>query len=94
LFGFVWLFLMPFQVRLAFAADPTGRIAVLVPALQLLGSAFGPLITSLFVTDDDARPVPLVSAGLALVASCLLVVGRRRFDTNGPLQQHPSGEKS
>ena len=94
LFGFVWLFLMPFQVRLAFAADPTGRVAVLVPALQLLGSAFGPLITSLFVTDDDARPVPLVCAGLALVASCLLVVGARRFGKNGPLQQHPSGEKS
>ena len=94
LFGFVWLFLMPFQVRLAFAADPAGRVAVLVPALQLLGSAFGPLLSSLFfVTDDDARPVPLVCAGLALVALCLLVVGRGRFDTKEPLQ-HPSGEKS
>lgn len=95
MFGFVWLFLMPFQVRLAFAADPAGRVAVLVPGLQLLGSAFGPLITSLFfVTNDDARPVPLVCAGLALVASCLLVVGRNRFDTKGPLQQHLSGEQS
>ena len=95
LFGFVWLFLMPFQVRLAFAADPAGRVAVLVPALQLLGSAFGPLITSLFfVTDDDVRPVPLVCAGLALAAVCLLVVGAKLFDTKGPLQQRPAGEKS
>ncbi|HZS23155.1 MAG TPA: hypothetical protein VFA63_19460 [Pseudonocardiaceae bacterium] len=94
LFGFVWLFLMPFQIRLAFAADPTGRVAVLVPALQLLGSAFGPLLTSLFfVTGDDARPVPLVCVGFALVASCLLLAGHSRFGTREPLQ-HSLGEKS
>ena len=94
LFGFVWLFLMPFQIRLGLAADPAGRVAVLVPALQLLGSALGPLLTSLFVTDDNARPVPVVCAGFALVALCLLVVGRSRFDTKEPLQQYASGEKS
>lgn len=93
-FGFVWLFLMPFQIRLALAADPAGRVAVLVPALQLLGSALGPLITSAFVTDDNARPVPLVCASFALVALCLLLVGRSRFDTKEPLQQYASGEKS
>jgi predicted MFS family arabinose efflux permease len=86
-FGFVWLFLMPFQIRLALAADPAGRVAVLVPALQLLGSALGPLVTSAFVTDDNARPVPWVCAGFALVALCLMVVGRNRFDTKEPLQQ-------
>jgi MFS transporter, DHA1 family, inner membrane transport protein len=92
LFGFVWLFQMPFQVRLAFAADPTGRVAVLVPALQLLGVAFGPLLASLlFVTDDNARPVPLVCAGFALVALGLLVLGRGCFGTEESLQ-HPSGE--
>lgn len=94
LFGFVWLFLMPFQIRLGLAADPAGRVAVLIPALQLLGSALGPLLTSLFVTDDNARPVPVVCAGFALVALCLLVVGRSRFDTKEPLQQYASGEKS
>jgi hypothetical protein len=94
LFGFVWLFLMPFQVRLAFAADPVGRVAVLVPALQLLGSAFGPLLASLlFVTDDDARPVPLVCAGFALFALGLLAVGRAAFGTEESVQHHP-GEKT
>jgi hypothetical protein len=101
LFGFVWLFLMPFHVRLAFAADPAGRLAVLVPALQLLGVAFGPLLASLLVTDDDARPVPLVCVGFALVGLFLLVLGRGRFGKDArtwhahrePLQ-HPSGEKS
>jgi hypothetical protein len=86
LFGFVWLFLMPFHVRLAFAADPAGRVAVLVPAVQLLGVAFGPLLASLLVTDDDARPVPLVCTGFALVGLLLLVLGRGRFP-------YPSGEK-
>jgi predicted MFS family arabinose efflux permease len=94
LFGFVWLFLMPFQIRLGLAADPVGRVAVLVPALQLLGSALGPLLTSVFVTDDNARPVPVVCAGFALAALCLLVVGRSRFHTKEPLQQYASGEKS
>ena len=93
-FGFVWMFLMPFQIRLALAADPAGRVAVLVPALQLLGSALGPLVTAVFVTDDNARPVPWICAGFALVALCLLVVGRSRFDTKEPLQQYASGEKS
>lgn len=93
-FGFVWLFLMPFQIRLALAADPAGRIAVLVPALQLLGSALGPLTTSVFVTDENARPVPLVCAGFAFVALCLLVLGRNRFDTKEALQQYAAGEKS
>ena len=94
LFGFVWLFLMPFQIRLGLAADPAGRVAVLIPALQLLGSALGPLLTSLFVTDDNVRPVPWVCTGFALVALCLLMVGRNRFDTKEPLQQYASGEKS
>jgi DHA1 family inner membrane transport protein len=93
-FGFVWLFLMPFQIRLALSADPSGRVAVLVPALQLLGSALGPLVTSAFVTDDNARPVPWVCAGFALVALCLLLGGRSRFDAKEPLQQYASGEKS
>jgi DHA1 family inner membrane transport protein len=84
LFGFVWLFRMPFQVRLAFAADPTGRVAVLVPALQLLGSAFGPLLASLLVvTDDDAHAVPLVCTGFEILALGLLLAGRTLFNGSG-----------
>ena len=80
LFGFVWLFRMPFQVSLAFCADPAGRVAVLVPALQLLGSAFGPLLASLlFVTDDDAHSVPLLCAGFEVIALCLLLASRGLF---------------
>jgi MFS transporter, DHA1 family, inner membrane transport protein len=78
-FGFVWLFVMPFHIRLAFDADPAGRVAVLVPASQLLGVALGPLLASFFVTGDDARPVALVCAGFALAAACLLLAGRLRI---------------
>ena len=75
-FGFIWLFVMPFHVRLALAADPAGRVAMLIPALQLLGVALGPLVAALFVAGDDAHPVPIVCSGFALAAAGLLVLGR------------------
>lgn len=68
-FGFAWLFLMPFHVALAFRIDPKGRVAMLIPAAQLLGSAFGPLTASLIVVGDDASPVPLLSVAFALAAA-------------------------
>jgi len=78
-FGFAWLFLMPFHIRLAFRADAAGRVAVLVPAMQLLGSAFGPLVASLIVTGEDARPVPLVCASFAAMAAVALLAIRANF---------------
>lgn len=78
-FGFAWLFLMPFHVALAFRADAKGRVAVLVPAAQLLGSAFGPLIASLVVTGDDATPVPIVSVCFAATMVALLLFARKRW---------------
>ena len=76
-FGFAWLFLMPFQVALALRADPPGRVAVLIPAAQLIGSAIGPLGASLVVNGDDASPVPFASLAFSLVAIVLTVAGRR-----------------
>jgi len=77
-FGFFWLFMLPFQIGLAFRADPSGRVAGLVPAAQLLGSAFGPLVASFTVHGEDAAAVPLVSASFAIAAGILLVVTRPR----------------
>ncbi|MBV1788478.1 hypothetical protein KQ940_10455 [Marinobacterium sp. D7] len=74
-FGFTWLFIMPFHIVLAFIVDPSGRVAVLVPAAQLLGSAFGPLIVSLAVQDDNALLVPVFSAGFAMLALVLKTLG-------------------
>jgi predicted MFS family arabinose efflux permease len=92
-FGFVWMFLMPFQVRLAFDADAAGRVAVLVPGLQLLGTALGPLCASLFlVSEDDAHSVPWVCAGFALAALCLLIAGRGCFGTRELIQNQKGSE--
>jgi MFS transporter, DHA1 family, inner membrane transport protein len=78
-FGFAWMFLMPFHFSLAFRADPTGRVAMLIPAMQLLGSALGPLVASFVVTGDDASSVLIVSLGFALAAVALLVFGHSAF---------------
>ncbi|MFS2199013.1 SDR family NAD(P)-dependent oxidoreductase [Pseudomonas sp. Pseusp3] len=72
LFGLVYLVLTPFQVRIALSLDPSGRVAVLVPGMQLLGCAFGPLVASQWVAGDYAQPVALVSSGFSLLALVLL----------------------
>ncbi|WP_130617824.1 MFS transporter [Dyella amyloliquefaciens] len=78
LFGFGWLFLMPFHVRLAFDVDPQGRVALLVPAAQLLGSAFGPLTASFSVSGDQVTHIPLVASGFALLVGASLLALRYR----------------
>ena len=55
LFGFFWLFFLPFQVPMANEADPTRQVSVVLPAAQLFGAGSGPLLASFFVTDTDAR---------------------------------------
>jgi NADP-dependent 3-hydroxy acid dehydrogenase YdfG/predicted MFS family arabinose efflux permease len=84
-FGFVWMFLMPFHVGLAFRADGQGRVAVLVPAAQLIGSACGPLLASLLLRGDDPAPVPLVSLGFALAATLLAVWAWRSQRRSAPM---------
>lgn len=81
LFGFVWLFMLPFHIGLAFRADASGRLAGLVPAAQLLGSAFGPLTASFIVEGENAAAVPLLSAGFAMAAAVMLLATRRRIAT-------------
>ena len=73
-FGFMWLFMMPFHVRLAFWVEPTGRFALFGPSLQLLGSALGPLVASMMVGADDASPAAMVSAAFAALSVGLLLI--------------------
>lgn len=74
-FSFTWLFITPFQMRLAFDADGSGRIASLIPAAQVFGIACGPLVASFFVDQEQARSVPLVSAAFAVGAMATLAFG-------------------
>jgi predicted MFS family arabinose efflux permease len=83
-FTFVWLFVAPFQMGLAFAADASGRVAALIPAAQLFGVAFGPLVASFMVEGDEAGAVPLVSAVFAAATVLALLQGvvlRRRVSS-------------
>ncbi len=73
-FGFLWLFLMPFHVRMALRVDPSGRLALIGAALQLLGSALGPLVASTMIQGDDATPAATASAGFAALSVVMLLV--------------------
>ena len=76
-FGFVWLFVLPFLVPMVIEADPTRRAAVLVGGAELLGASLGPLLASFVVTDADARGALAFGAG-ALVLSIAIVLAVQR----------------
>lgn len=82
LFGFLWLFALPFLVPMAIEADPTRRAAVLLGGAQLLGASLGPLFASMLVSDTDARAaLGLGAAALVLfliITAALHRVGRKR----------------
>jgi DHA1 family inner membrane transport protein len=71
-FGFLWLFVLPFQVPLVIAADPSRRAAVLIAGAQLIGSSLGPLAASGLVSDSDVRPVLWLGAGCVVVSAVLM----------------------
>ncbi|MGC1303945.1 MAG: MFS transporter [Caulobacteraceae bacterium] len=68
LFGFFWLFFLPFQVLMAIEADPTRATTMLLPGAQLLGGAAGPALCSLFVTPNDAHGALWVCGACFLAA--------------------------
>jgi len=78
LFGFAWLFMLPFQVDLALQADETKRVAGLVPAAQLLGCAVGPLMASFSVHGEDASAVPALSMTLAAASIVAITLTGRQ----------------
>jgi len=73
LFGFLWLFAMPFQVPILIAADPSRRAAVLIGGAQLIGSSLGPFVAALLVSDADVRPVLWFGAVCAVTGVMALV---------------------
>jgi NADP-dependent 3-hydroxy acid dehydrogenase YdfG len=83
-FGFTWLFLTPFHIGLALRADGRGRVAMLIPAAQLVGSAFGPLVASFVVGTGNAGPVPLVSLCFAFGAMIVVAFGRKLWTKAEP----------
>jgi hypothetical protein len=87
LFGFFWLFFLPFQLSMAIEADPTRQISVVLPGAQLVGAGVGPLLSSFFVTDTDARGALLVCWVCFLIAFVISTVQhfrRRRLSRLRP----------
>ncbi|RWG00540.1 MFS transporter [Mesorhizobium sp.] len=80
--GLILLFIVPYQIRLAIAADETRNAVLLVPAAQLFGLAIGPVAASLLIDGQNFRPVPEFAAASALASVALLgvfvLVARRR----------------
>ena len=70
--GFILLFIVPYQIRLAITADETRTAVLLVPAAQLFGLAIGPVAASLLIDGANFRPVPEFAAASALASVALL----------------------
>ena len=80
-FGFLWLFSLPFMVPMAIAADPTRRAAVLVGGAELAGGSLGPLFASFVVSDVDVRgSLGFGAVALAVTVAIAFALHRRERD--------------
>lgn len=78
-FGFLWLFALPFQTLLLIRIDPTRRASMQLGAAQLLGSSAGPLAASLVVGEGPVGRALLLSAACLAVSLVLIsLFGTRR----------------
>lgn len=82
-FGFLWMFSLPFFVPMVIAADPTRRAALLVGGAELTGGSLGPLFASFVVTDADVRG-SLGFGALALVMTVAIAVALHRRERTLP----------
>lgn len=78
-FGFLWLFILPFQITIAIAADPSRRAALLIGGAQLTGSSLGPLLAGILIGEKDVGRVLWFGAGCAIAGMTALIgAGTRR----------------
>ncbi|HKQ13405.1 MAG TPA: hypothetical protein VJT80_08205 [Steroidobacteraceae bacterium] len=82
-FGFLWLFSLPFMVPMVIAADPTRRAAVLVGGAELAGGSLGPLLASFVVSDSDVRGA-LGFGAVALALTVTIAFGLHRRERAVP----------
>lgn len=80
LFGFLWMFHLPYSVSFIVELDPTRRSLPFLPTAQPLGAGAGPLLASLAVVGTDVRGALLVGTALlcAAVAPVLFDTLKRR----------------
>lgn len=75
-FGFFWLFGMPYQVRALVELDPSRSSARLIARAQILGGALGPLGASALVRGEDLGGVLGFAAASTLAALALSLAAR------------------
>jgi hypothetical protein len=62
-FGFIWLFILPFLVSMIIEADPSRRSAVFFSGVGLLGASLGPTIVGLIISPDETGGALWFGAG-------------------------------
>jgi predicted MFS family arabinose efflux permease len=64
--GFLWLFVVPWQIGMTIEVDESRKTALLVPAAQLFGAALGPAGAAAFITATDFRGTAWFGLGAAI----------------------------
>ena len=82
-FGFIWLFILPYLVPMIIEADPTRRSAVFASGVGLLGSSVGPTMVGLIVNPDDTQGALWLGAA-CLLCSLAIAIGLRYLRPRSP----------
>ena len=87
-FGFIWLFILPYLVPMIIEADPTRRSAVFASGVGLLGSSAGPTLAGLIISPDDTRGALWFGAA-CLLCSLAIAAGLRFLRPRSARPQDP-----
>ena len=77
-FGFLWLFALPFQVPVVIAADPSRNAAALIGGAQLVGASMGPFTAALLLGSGSVQPVLWFGAACIVAALVLTLLASMR----------------
>jgi MFS family permease len=80
LMGLCWLALLPLSLKLICEIERKKQAVYLTAAAQMLGLSLGPLLASLFVTEQSVKPAYVVGLTCALLAVALFAVARKSPD--------------
>jgi hypothetical protein len=82
-FGFIWLFVLPYLVPMIIEADPTRRSAVFFSGIGLLGCSLGPTMVGLIVSPDHTQGALWFGAA-CLLCSLAIAAGLRYLRPRSP----------